>query len=224
MPNPADVGGVIQREHEALAAETRIAQCPPLVAVNNMDDVVRVPSNLRLEHATTVTALAGAKGSFVVDCPSLQSTALWVGTGNDSYRDDYLLYLNSNYQLNLAKVPAEYDVDHLYNRSRARMYGLQFIRVALVTGPANRSHGASIEKDLTKNEALRVRKDMKVMDEVATMKYFGFLSPTRTDIRESEIAAYANFAATKLGLDPKQIRDSVLYLRQKASTPWARKP
>ncbi len=116
MPNPADVGGVIQREHDALAAETRIAQCPPLVAVNNMDDVGRVPTKLRWNNPTTVAGLPGAKGAaFVVNCASLGSTALWVGTANDAYRSDYLLYLNTTYNLNLAKIPATYDVDHLYN-------------------------------------------------------------------------------------------------------------
>jgi hypothetical protein len=225
MPNPADVGGVIQREHDALAAETRIAQCPPLVAVNNMDDVGRVPTKLRWNNPTTVARLPGAKGAaFVVNCASLGSTALWVGTANDAYRSDYQLYLNTTYNLNLAKIPATYDVDHLYNRSRARGYGLQFIRVALVVGPANRSHGGAYEKDITANEAMRVRKDMKVMDEISSMKYFGFLSPLRNDPRESEITAYANFASTKLGLDPKEVRENVLYLRQKASTPWAKKP
>jgi len=225
MSNPVDVAGVIHREHSALAAETRIAQCPPIVAVNDMDDISRVPRVLRDAHATSVNRLAGARGpAFVVDCPSLDSTALWVGTGNDYYRDDYVVYLNAFYKLKLEKVPAEYDVDHLYNRARAQMYGLQFIRVALVSGPVNRSHGASVEKDLTVNEALRVRKGMKVMDEIATMKYFGFLAPTRTNPRANEIVAYANFAATNLGLDPGQVRQSVAYLREKASTPWAKKP
>ena len=225
MSNPVDVAGVIRREHDALAVETRITQCPPIVAVNDMDDVGRVPRVLRDAHATTVKSLAGTRGTaFVVDCPSLDSTALWVGTANDYYRDDYVVYLNSIYKFKLERVPAHYDVDHLYNRARAQMYGLQFIRVALVAGAVNRSHGASVEKDLTVNEALRVRKGMKVMDEIATMKYFGFLSPTRTNPRANEITAYANFAATKLGLDPEQVRESVLYLRQKASTPWAKKP
>jgi hypothetical protein len=225
MANPVDVEGVIQREHDALAAETRIAQCPPLVAVNNMDEIARVPTKLRWNHQTSITTLSGAKGAaFVVDCPSMESTALWVGTGNDHYRDDYLTYLKTTYKLDIPTVPAVYDVDHLYNRSRARGYGLQFIRVALVVGPANRSHGGAYEKDITTNEALRVRKDMKVMDEISSMKYFGFLSPLRNDPRESEIAAYANFASTKLGLDSEQVREGILYLRQKASTPWAKKP
>jgi hypothetical protein len=225
LANPVDVPGVIQREHDALAAETRLAQCPPLVAVNNMEDVGRVPTKLRWNHPTSVTALSGAKGAaFVVDCPSLESTALWVGTDNDDYRNAYLEYLRGIYHLQLAKIPAVYDVDHLYNRSRARGYGLQFIRVALVVGPANRSHGGAYEKDITTNEAMRVRKDMKVMDEISSMKYFGFLSPLRNDPRESEIGAYANFASTKLGLDPSEVRQNILYLREKASTPWAKKP
>jgi hypothetical protein len=62
------------------------------------------------------------------------------------------------------------------------------------------------------------------MDELTCMKYFGFLPPLRNDPRESEIGAYVNFALAKLGLDPNQVRESVLYLRQKASTPWAKKP
>ncbi len=36
MGKPWDLAAVMQREKDALIAETRIAQCPPLVAVNNM--------------------------------------------------------------------------------------------------------------------------------------------------------------------------------------------
>ena len=224
MPKLPDIASVIKREHDALAAETKIAQCPPFVALNDMDDVARVPTKLRSNNPATVTALQGAKGSaFVVDCPSLQSTALWVGTNNDHYRTDYLGFLNSSYQLGLTSISAPYDVDHLYNRSRARVYGLKFIRMALVAYAPNRSHGASYEKDITRNEARRERRDMKLMDEVTSMKYFGFLSPLRDDPRESEIAAYAAFAASNLGLDPAEVRKSILHLRQKASTPWAAK-
>jgi hypothetical protein len=224
VPKLPDISTVIKREHDALAAETKIAQCPPLVAVNDMDDVARVPSKLRFNNPTTVTPLAGAKGAaMIVDCPSLHSTCLWVGTNNDRYRDDYLTFLNVTYQLGLGSISAPYDVDHLYNRSRARVYGLQFIRMALVGYAPNRSHGGAYEKDVTKNEALRERKDMKLMDEVTSMKYFGYLSPLRDDPRESEIAAYSAFAAAHLGLDAGQVRKSILYLREKASTPWARK-
>lgn len=224
MAGQLDVGGVVRRERDALAAETRIAHCPPLVAVNDIYEVARVPSQLRWNHSATVKALPGAEGAaFIVDCASLESNCLWCGTDNNTYRADYLRFLNATYQLNLYKIPPSYDVDHLYNRSRAQIYGLQFIRLALVEGRANRSHGAAYEKDITTNEAMRVSKGMKLMDEISSMKYFGFLSPLRDDPRESEIDAYVAFAASKLGLDPIEVRKSILYLRQKASTPWARK-
>jgi hypothetical protein len=219
-----DIASVIQREREALIAETRIAQCPPFVAVNNMGVVAQYPSALRRDHKATVTPLANAKGAAVIaDCPSLKSTCLWVGADNDRYREDYLLFLNSTYELKIAAIPSAYDVDHLYNHSRAQIYSLRFIRLALVSGPANRSHGASYEKDITRNEEMRVRKEMKLMDEISMMKYFGFLSPLRNDPRQTEVEAYANFAASKMGLEASGIIDSVQYLRRKASTPWARK-
>ena len=171
-----------------------------------------------------MTVLKGAKGvAFVMDCPSLHSTALWVGTGNNDYRQDYLRFLNVTYGLGLTSIPARYDVDHLYNRSRAQTYALQFIRTALIGQAANRSHGAAYEKDLTINEAARSHQSMKLMDEVTSMKYFGFLSPLRDDPRPEEINAYCAFAAAKLGLDPNEVRQSIELLRKKASTPWARK-
>jgi hypothetical protein len=222
-PKPENIDGVIQREREALIAETRIAQCPPFVAVNNMNVVADYPTALRSKHPATVKPLTGARGSaFVAACRSLQSTCLWVATASSSYREDYLLFLRSIHGLSIASIPAAYDVDHLYNRSRAQVYMLGFIRLALVKGAANRSHGASYEKDLTRNEAARMRKEMKLMDEISMMKYFGYLSPLRSNPRAAEVRAYANFAASQMGLDPDEICESVKYLRAKASTPWAR--
>lgn len=61
------------------------------------------------------------------------------------------------------------------------------------------------------------------MDAISNMKYFGFLSPLRDDPRESEVQAYAMFAASQLGLDPMEEIKSIEYLRSKASRPWARK-
>ena len=224
MGKPWDLTAVMLREKDALMAETRIAQCPPLVAVNNMDDVTRVPSKLRWNHPTTVTALTGARGvAFVVDCPTLESTVLWVGSFSKEYRRDFLTFLNGRYELGLAEIPKAFDVDHLYNQSRAQVYGLKFIRMALVRFGANRSHGGAYEKDITTNEAAREHKDMKLMDEITSMKYFGFLSPLRNDPRDSEVDAYASFAASQLGLDAAEVKRSVAYLRGKASTPWARK-
>lgn len=225
MANAKNIYDVIKLEQDALAAETRVASCPPYVAVNDIDDVLTKPNTLRAKHPATCRALAGSKGAaYIVDCPSLNASALWVGTDNHKYRDDYCTFLNFVYGLNLGRIPKPYDVDHLYNRARGENYKLRFLRVALVTHSVNRSHGAGPEKDVTANEALRDTKGRpKLMDEIASMKYWGFLPPLRDDPRDSEIGAYATFAAAKLGLDPKQVRESILYLRDKASTPWAAK-
>jgi hypothetical protein len=115
-------------------------------------------------------------------------------------------------------------VDHLYNQARGTNYKLRYLRTALIAHAVNRSHGAGPEKDVTINEELREhRSGLKLMDEIACMKYFGFLPPLRSDPRDEEIDAYATFAAAKLGLDADDVRNSVLYLRKKASTPWARR-
>jgi hypothetical protein len=224
MVKPLAIADVIRCERDALAIETRISQCLPFVAVNKMDDVALLPTTLRWAHKATIRALPQAKSSsFIVECTTLNSNVLWVGTNNDYYRRDYLTFLNDIYQLGLSAIPVPYDVDHLYNRSRAQTYGLKFIRLALVGHAANRSHGAAYEKDITRNEALRVRRDMKLMDEITSMKYFGFLSPLRDDPREEEISAYVTFAAAQLGIDPVTVRKSVMYLREKASKAWAAK-
>jgi hypothetical protein len=223
-PSPApSIESVIRSEREGMIAETRLAQCPPFVAVNNMDVVAHYPTTLRWTHPAKITALKGARGSaFVAECASLKSTCLWVATANDDYREDYLEFLRSVHGLKIDSIPGAYDVDHLYNRSRAQVYMLGFIRLALVKGAANRSHGASYEKDLTRNEAARVRKEMKLMDEISMMKYFGYLSPLRSNPRAAEVRAYASFASSQMGLDADEIVKSVQYLRGKASTPWAR--
>jgi len=217
-----DLHSIVNAEREFVAGETRVAQCPCIVAVNNLDDLARVPSRLRWFHPATITPLSGAKGgAFVLACPSLSTAALWVATENDYYRADYVTFLNQHYGMQMESIPAPWDVDHLYNRERARQYALLYVRTALVERGVNRSHGASYEKDVTTNEALRARPDMRLMDAVTSMKYFGFLAPLRSDPRESEIEAYLAFAASKLGLDPDEERKSIALLRQKASTPWA---
>lgn len=215
---------IVKAEQDAVAVETRIAQCPPYVVVNDLEIVQTTPRELRDSHPVSISPLEpSSTRSFVVDCPSLQSKVMWVTTSNSEYRKDYLTFLNSAYNLGLTAIPKSHDVDHLYNRTRAQIYGMRFIRVALVGYAPNRSHGAGYEKDITTNEALRFTKDRKLMDEITSMKYFGFMSPLRSDPREAEVNAYAIFAASRLGLNAQQVKENVLYLRQKASTPWARK-
>jgi hypothetical protein len=213
---------VLRTEQEIFSTETRIAQCPPYIAINDLDELCRTPSILRYQHPAHVEPLSNEKQTFILVCPSLGGKTLWVETSNNNYRRAYLNFLKSAHALDLEDLPSEYDVDHLYNQSRAQAYALRYLRVALVNYRANRTAGAGYEKSLTTNEALRKVSDRKIMDAVSNMKYFGFLSPSRSNPRESEIEAYINFAASKLGLDPLAEKESIRYLLKKASVPWAR--
>jgi hypothetical protein len=70
MPKVNDIYDVIKREQDALAAETRIAQMPPYVAVNDLDDVLRIPPALRVKHPASCRELQRSKGvAHIVDCP-----------------------------------------------------------------------------------------------------------------------------------------------------------
>ena len=221
---PMTLPEIVKADQDALAAETRAAQCPPFVAVNELEIVRTMPSAFRAAHPVTITPLEpSSTRSYVVDCPSLHSKVLWVTTANNQYREDYLAFINRTHSLTLTAIPKSYDVDHLYNRTRAQSYAMKFIRTALVGYTPNRSHGAGYEKDITTNEALRFRKDRKLMDEITCMKFFGFLSPLRSDPRDAEVDAYATFAASHLGLSFKEVKDNVLLLRGKASNPWAKR-
>jgi hypothetical protein len=104
---------------------------------------------------------------------------LWVNLQIDKqdryYGEDYLAFMNSEWQTGLQAIPDPYDVDYLYNSGRARIYGLQYVRLALVHYKGNRSHGAGPEKDVTKNEEHRKVSDRKLMDELTPMKYWGYL-------------------------------------------------
>src|SRR5438874_13300045 len=121
MKQLSDIYAVIRREQDALALETVIGKCPPFVAVNDLEEVTRVPTSLRWDHKTTVRPLPNSTGlASIVDCPSLESTVLWVETNNSHYRDEYLLFLNSEYHFGLSKIPAPFDVDHLYNQKPAK--------------------------------------------------------------------------------------------------------
>ena len=228
MPSTTDLTSILADEQDALAAETRLSKVPPYVAVHDMGQVATTPSIFRNDHPATVRPLANARGgSMIVDWPSLSSKALWIDLNADKhdnyYKTDYVLFLNTEYQLGMDNIPETFDVDHLYNEARARNYGLRYVRLALVHYRVNRSHGSGPEKDVTRNEELRSPGRPKQMEELISMKYFGFLPPLRSDPRDQEVQAYAAFAQSKLGLDPDAVRDSIRYLRKKASTPWARK-
>ena len=210
------------QERKGLCAETRLSGVLPFVAVNDPAVISRVPTLLRSRHPASVRPLPGSRsGALIQDCPSLSYSSLWVAAENDDYQSDYLLFLRSRLRQNLPAIPSGFHVDHLYNRARARQYGLAWIRTALVPASVNTSHGAGYEKTITKAEALRERRDMKTMDEITCMKFLGFSSPLKGQSLHQNVEAYVRFAAQAFGLPEEEVRRNILELMEKAASNWA---
>jgi len=210
------------QERNGLCSETRLSGVLPFVAVNDPAIIARVPTILRSRHPATIRPLSGSRsGALIQDCPSLGYNSLWVATENDNYQSDYLLFLGSQLPQTLAAIPRGFHVDHLYNRARARQYGLAWIRTTLVPAGVNTSHGAGYEKTITKGEALRERRDMKTMDEITCMKFLGFSSPLKGQSPNQGVEAYVRFAAQAFGLPEAEVRRNILELMEKAASQWA---
>ncbi|WP_257453454.1 hypothetical protein [Archangium lipolyticum] len=65
---------------------------------------------------------------------------LWVSPSFAGYKNAWVKAFGS------LPTNAQYDVDHIYTKVRAQMYGYQYVRLALVDHRINRGNGAGIEK------------------------------------------------------------------------------
>jgi hypothetical protein len=211
-------------EREALKREMQLSGLLPFVALNDLDWGMKVPSSMREKHPARVAPLPEAQGkAFVQTCESLHYKSVWIRTDDDEYADRYRSFLNAELGQNLDGIPSEYHVDHLFNRARAKLYGLNFVRMALIPKKINLSHGGGYEKTITEGEAGRGRKDWKHMDEITCMKFLGFLSPLNNQPSRPNTEDYVKFAAKTFGLPEFEIRRNVSELMGKAKSGWAKR-
>ena len=135
---------VMHRERTALITEQRLTGMPAYSAVGDIGIVRDLPTSLRRQHPVNLEALG--ETSFVQACPTLGYRFLWVHVENDRYRRDYELHLKRCYGDAAQPLPADLHVDHLYNRERARVFKLTYIRMVLLPRGINTSHGAGYER------------------------------------------------------------------------------
>ena len=171
---------VITEEREALTAEflfpagiSRI-QIPPYCAVPEFQVLRITPSELRSRYPIFVEDLQpGTPGrAFVQICPGLRYRFLWTHVDNDAYRDDYVFFLRKHHNMHISDLPSSYQVDHLYNRARAREMRLPFVRTVLLPKSVNMSHGAGYEKSRTRS-GVGVPGRQRKIDEIVLMKLWG---------------------------------------------------
>jgi hypothetical protein len=175
-----------------------------------MDIVSTQPSPLRIECPVLVRQLSDKVGdrAQVVVCPNLGYKTLWVDAADKKYRDHYLQFLQQEHGLNLKAIPKPFDVDHLFNATRATKYSYRFVRTALVDSPVNRSHGPGYEKTSTQGNRDRYPGSAQ-MDEIISMKFYNFMNPNMDEPRVAEIDAYVRFASAEFGFSEKDIRESI---------------
>jgi hypothetical protein len=215
---------IIDQERAGMLAESALmGHLLPIVALNDIALLSQIPTQARWRAPATITPLdAGSPSSgWVLDCPKFNYRSFWVETADDDYRSHYLAFLRQRQGYGFNHLSTTYDVDHLYNRDRAKMYGYKYIRTFLIQYSPNRSHGAGYEASIGESEALRRVSDIRKMDEVGFMKFMGVKSPRGNKPLTDAQKAHLMAVATMTGLSYEELLRNVTELMAKARSSWA---
>src|SRR5262249_28894800 len=150
----------------------------------------------------------------------LQYKSFWALTSDDRYRDHYKEFLKAEHNY-AGPVPADLDVDHLYNRARGSIYEFNYIRMFLVPSSPNSSHGGGYEASITSSEAKRDVGDRKIMDEIVFMKFMGVKSPRLGKPLTLAQQQHLQAVAAATGIPYAGLIGIVQRLMQKANSGWA---
>jgi len=197
-------------ERDAVKNEVRLGGCLPVVAAATADIVATLPTRLRSQAPVAISQLSGRGDvAFVASCPSLSYKTLWVRADDDAYAKYYLEFLDQYHNLKFSGVPKPYNVDHMFNRQRALKYAYRYVRMALVNGPVNSSHGAGYEKSTTNSRRERRDTSIALMDEIGSMKFYGFMNPSVAKPNQAEIDRYARFSALEFGMSESEVKECI---------------
>lgn len=218
---------IIAQERKGILAEIKLLNdALPLVALkNDLEILRRVPSRARWEAPAILEPLdiKDATMGWVFSCPKLNYKSFWVLTSDNSYRDHYQLFLDRHHGYR-RPIPDTFDVDHMYNRDRAKTYSYTYLRTFLVPYSPNKSHGAGYEASIGYSEAERDVSDMRTLDEIGYMKFMGIMSPRIGKPLTRQQKAHLKRVAVSTGLPYEDLERSVGELMAKANSGWAAKP
>ncbi|MGC4093869.1 MAG: hypothetical protein QM756_39385 [Polyangiaceae bacterium] len=102
------------------------------------------------QHVGPVTPVAGTRddNALIVE-PGDHRRQVWVKPGYSGYRGAWR-HVHVH-------IPAQMDVDHIFNRARASALGYEYVRLFLCLDQTNQRHGAFLERRLTRIERSRTR-------------------------------------------------------------------
>jgi len=220
---------VMAQERDALMSEYlfpegfgRGVNVPPYCAVPKFEILKTTPSHLRGRYPIQVEELEhdgstkDTGKAFVQTCAGLKYKFLWAHVDNENYRDDYLRFLRDYYHLALPELPGSYHVDHLFNRERARDLHLPFVRMVLLPGSINMSHGAGYEKARTQG-GIGTPGNQRGIDEIMLLKLWGVPTPRKNMPLSSEIRGHLQRMSVIFHIPCPELERSVRELMAVAS-------
>ena len=188
---------IATRLQAALIGESvRMGQIPPIVAALDLG-VLQNFWMTRPRDAVTFTLFENRHDAIVQDGPC--GAVLWMDPRPDDYRQVFGRYLRAFWGATTDLTHSGYDVDHVYNRARAKHYGYRLVRMFLVTADINKDHGRSYEKQIGAAEANRHVKIMKLLDGMSELKAMG-LPPVKDGLLTQAHYEAAQIAAANYGI------------------------
>lgn len=190
---------------------SRMGRIPIIVAAQTLDILKGYWSN-HPRHGVSFTAFGD--NAYVQNGPC--GAMLWMDPVASGYRDTYGRFLRQHWGATRDLTNSGYDVDHVYNRARARHYGYKFVRMFLVRAEANRDHGRAYEKQIGSVERNRFVKIMKLLDGMSELKVLGLLA-VRDGLLTPEHHAAARRAAAQYGIPLSMALDTLRDLCARAN-------
>ncbi len=204
---------VMKQERDAIMVEYLFPQgpfskvtVPPYSAIPDISVLVETPWHLRSRHPLTIRPFANH--GFAQICPTLGYKFLWTAPENDKYREDYFAFLKEYYGVTISALPREIHVDHLFNRARGIALGLRFIRMMLLPGSINMSHGAAYEKSRTKGIVGAAGRQRSI-DPILLMKLYGIRSPRKGKELTPEMTNHARRIAAMLNISGQEAEQDI---------------
>lgn len=168
---------------------------------------------MRTRYPIRIEALAGREGKA---CDGLKYKFLWAHVNDDDYRADYLKFLANHHGMKIPAIPETYHVDHLYNRARAREMKLPFVRMGLLPGSVNMSHGAGYEKQRTQGP-IGTPGNQRGIDEILLMKLWDIQAPRKGQSLSPTMQAHLDRMASLFSIPRAELLRNVTELMDVAA-------
>lgn len=189
--------GVLSRLQASIVGESdRMGRIPVIVAAQKLSVLTGYWKNYP-RHGVSFATFDDRADAVVQHGPC--GDVLWMDPFSDAYRTVFGRFLKASWGTQADLTNCGYDVDHVYNRARAKLYGYRLVRMFLVRGLINQEHGRSYEKQIGTVEQGRSVKIMKLLDGMSELKVLG-LSPVKNGLLTQEHYAAAHLAAKQYGI------------------------